>query len=1324
MRAIFTAVRSEGALLPPDLLVRIAEGGDLDGLRAEDYHLVGERLNEAVNRAWNRVQTVWRGFRKAAETLPEGDTGVSLTRERWLLPLFQELGFGRLQYQKPVEIGERRYPISHIWERVPIQLLGFRQELDKRGTAKSIPHSLVQEFLNRSDRHLWAILSNGLRLRLLRDNVSFTRQAYVEFDLEAIMAGELYAEFRLLWLVCHQSRFEGDDPRHCWLERWSQQAREQGTRALDQLRDGVERAIAGLGRGFLAHPANTGLREALRSGELDTQEYYRCLLRLVYRLIFLFVAEDRELLLVPQAGETARQRYRDHYSTRRLRRLAGRIAGTRHDDLYQGLLVVMCQLHRDGCLPLALPALGSYLWSSEALGGLAEARLANRDLLGAVRALSLVRQGRQRRAVDYRNLGPEELGSVYESLLELHPEVNREAAQFELVSAAGNERKTTGSYYTPDSLIQSLMDSALEPVLDGAMNAPDPEAAILALKVCDPAVGSGHFLIAAAHRIARRLAAVRSGGEEPPPEATRQALRAVVSHCLYGVDINPMAVELCKVSLWLTAMEPGRPLSFLDHRIQCGNALLGATPALIRRGIPDEAFKPITGDDKHYCSEYKRQNKKERGSTRDLFGHEAQPWERLGNLAAAVAALDTETGDDIHAVHEKQARYETLVSGSDYRYGRLLADAWCAAFVWVKRRDGERPYPITEETFRKIEESPFHCPPWMEQEIRRLAAQYRFFHWHLAFPDVFLPRGAGEEAPGNEHTGWRGGFDVVLGNPPWDKIQPEEEKFFSVICPDIANASSAKIRKALIAELPNDDPDTYALWFNYKQVIDKTCHFLRSSGRLQFTGDGNLNSYRIFTELASALINQYGRAGLIVQTGLATDESGKELFDYLLSNNRIVRFLDFENRGVFFSQIHQQFRFCLLTIQGNGFISSKRPSQFGWLLHDLDEIDMLDRLVYLFSDDLRLFNPSSRTCPVLTSTSELEISRLIYRRGQHIDIDRKNRFERIDFLGELFNMTRDSVLFVREPSKDSMPLYEAKFIHQFDHRFATTNDGVVVDLNELDKKNVSCFIIPKNYVKKENIYDRTRKRAISEKWLFGFRDISSPTNERTVIATVLPFCAVGNNINLILGLTAEQAIFLQANANTFIFDFCARQKISGTHVNIWIFKQLPAIPWHIYFESCAWGGYSQIIKEWLFPRTLELTYTAWDLQPFAEDCGYDGPPFHWDEERRFLLRCELDAAFFHLYLSSPTDWQHEPEALRDAFPTPRDAVAYIMDTFPIVRRKDEKQHGEYRTRRVILEIYDAMQEAMDSGESYRTRLEPGPADSRVAHPRRNESTEI
>lgn len=780
---LFETLTTEGALLPSDFLQRLAQRDrEVPGVTPDAYHLgSGERINEAISRSWNRLLAVWKNFSVAVGQLPESDLGTTLTREKWLLPVFQELGYGRLSTAKPFEFEGRRYSISHTWQNTPIHLVSFRADLDERseaivGARKSTPHSMVQEFLNRSEAHLWGIVSNGYRLRLLRDNASLTRQAYVEFDLQAMMQGEVYADFALLWLLLHQSRVEGERPELCWLEKWTQEARQRGARALDQLRDGVEEAITALGQGFLAHPANTALRDRLRSGELSTLDYFRQLLRVVYRFLFLFIAEDRDLLHPPEVPAKTRENYRRHYSLTRLRRMAQRLGGTQHSDLWHIVQLIVRSLgSKGGCPSLGLPALGSFLWAERATPALADCRLSNRHLLQTIRSLAFSQQGRFRRPVDYKNIGSPEFGSVYESPLEQHPKINLDAAKFELGTHAGNERKTSGSHYTPPPLVNCLLDSALEPVLRererdfAKFGFKSAEQALLALKVCDKAVGSGHFLVAAAHRIAKRLASIRTGEEEPAPAALRHALRDVIGRCLYGVDINPMAVELCKFALWLEALEPGKPLSFLDHHIQCGNSLLGATPALMAQGIPDAAFEPIEGDDKKYCSQFKKANREEAAQLQLLTATD-KPWEHLGNLATNIAQIASRPDDRLEDVQAKEQKYAELVRSTGYEFGHQLADAWCAAFVWKKcppAKSSPSPpseggegrgevggfdFPITNEVFRRLERNPHDAPKWMRDEIQRLAGKYQFFHWHLAFPNVLQVPPAGRK-PENQLCG-------------------------------------------------------------------------------------------------------------------------------------------------------------------------------------------------------------------------------------------------------------------------------------------------------------------------------------------------------------------------------------------------------------------------------------------------------------------------------------------------------------------------------------------------------------------------------------------
>jgi N-6 DNA Methylase len=1163
---LFTTITTQGALLPSDLLARVMAGDrSLEGLTPTDYHLnPGERFGEMVNRSWNRAVGAWAAFQDALARLPEGDPGTTVTRERWLLVLFQELGFGRLPAARAVEVGERSFPASHRWGPVPIHLVGARVDLDRRtsgiaGAARSSPHSLVQELLNASDEALWGIVGNGLKLRLLRDNAALTRQAFVEFDLESMMAGQVYADFVLLWMVLHQSRFEAENPADCWLERWAKEAEAQGTRALEHLREAVQHAIEALGRGYLAHQANTLLRDELRSGALGTQDYYRLLLRLVYRLLFLFVAEDRDLLLDPEAPLEARDRYQRFYSLDRLRRLAERWRGTQHADLYEALKLVMGSLWETGQPALAVPALGSFLWSPEAIGELGSSQIANRDLLEAIRALAFTRQEGVPRPIDYRNLGPEELGSVYESLLELHPRLNADGATFELATASGNERKTTGSYYTPTSLIVSLLDTALDPVLEEAVRKPDPEAAILDLKVVDPACGSGHFLLAAAQRMARRLASVRTGDEEPAPKAVRAALRQVIASCIYGVDLNPMAVELCKVGLWMESLVPGHPLSFLDHHVQCGNSLLGATPAMLAGGIPDEAFKPIEGDNKLWAASLRKRNMAERaGQMTLLVGEEVAHLH--GPMSARMGDIDRLTADSIPAVREKERRYQELRASSETQRAQLAADAWCAAFVIRKTPDEPA---ITEEVRQRLGTDPSGVAAAVRDRIETLAEEYHLFHWHLAFPNTFRTT-TPEDGSESGATGWSGGFDVVLGNPPWERVKLKEQEFFKTRSPEIAATPGAK-RKRLIVELEQADPPLYEQYKAAQRRGEAEIHFVHDSPRYPLCGRGSVNTYSVFAETMRTLMAPTGRAGIIVPTGIATDDTTKKFFSSLVEQRSIASLYDFENAAPIFSHVHRSFKFCLMTMAGSS-RSLNEGGEFVFFAHRVEDLTDSDRRFRLAATDFRLLNPNTRTCPIFRNRRDAAITRGIYLRVPVlVDRTRADGSPWHVTPTRMFHMTDDSALFRTRDELEAAgwelrgnvfccgedtcwPLYEPKMLHQFDHRWASYDDGTEIrELSETEKSDPERLVLPRYWIPQAQFEDRRDRQP----WLLTWRKTARNTDVRTVIATLLSTVPVADRTPILVAqyMTVVDAAFLTANLTSFALDFVARTKLGGTDLS-------------------------------------------------------------------------------------------------------------------------------------------------------------------------------
>lgn len=1314
----FQTIRSEGGLLPSDLLQRLSgRDKDIPGVSESSYHLSGEKLNEAINRSWNRLSGAWKAFQNGLADVPDAEPATSVTREKWLLPLFEEFKFGRLQTSKAHTIDSKTYPISHGWGHLPIHLIGAHVDLDLRsqgvaGASRSSPHSMVQEFLNRSDDHLWAVVSNGLKLRILRDNITLTRQAFLEFDLAAMFEGESYSDFAVLWMVCHQSRVEAENPNLCWLEKWSQFAEESGTRALEKLREGVEQAIESLGRGFLAHPANTELRQKLVSGELDKQDYYRQLLRLIYRFIFLFVAEDREQLLVPDAHKSSRQHYADYYSLSRLRNLAERRIATQHTDLWKSLTLLFDLLGEKGCPALGLPALGSFLWSGKATAAFDGAAIANRDLLRAIYRLSFVQDASVRRSVDYRNLGAEELGSIYEALLEMHPQIDLGAKTFALATAAGNERKTTGSYYTPTSLVNCLLDSALDPVIAQAAKSENPEQALLDLKICDPACGSGHFLIAAAHRLAKRLATVRTGDEEPSPEETSKALRDVIGRCIFGVDINPMAVELCKVSLWMEAMEPGKPLSFLDHHIQCGNSLLGATPALISRGIPDAAFKPITGDDKAIAATHKKDNKDARKEGdkkgQELFDYSVQePAAKYGkDIHGAACQLEEIPDADLDDILIKEKRYRELIRSSSYENAYLLADAWCAAFVYPK--DEEHQFaPLHTGELLKIERNPHSVNPNLRDEIKQLAERYQFLHWHLAFPQIFQPKETVDE---DDVLGWEGGFDCVLGNPPWDKINLKDEEYFAERFPNIAMAKTKSQRKKLIENLSISEPEEYIKYLNVQEEHDRISHYFRNSNTFPKTGVSRVNLYSVFAEKADQITNNSSRNGLVIASGIATDDNNKALFNSLMAAKRLYCFWDFENREKLFPDVDSRYRFCIFIFCGSA--SNIKNAQFACYLRNTNEIYDKDRIYWMAHNDVENLNPTTKTCPTFRRSGEAEIAKVIYKR-MPVWITHEKSPIWPGTPKTPFNMSNDSDLFMETNHEinlnKSSPVYESKYIHQHNHRYASNgikNECVETNSNQLSD---SEFSVKTRY----QIKTADLRLRYQNQWYCGYRMITNATNERTSIASIIPESAVGHSLSIMDEIDAGNAAVLTSCINSFVFDYCSRQKVSGTNFSHWIWKQMPILSQEQLQERSP--AHAVTMGQFIFSRSLELTFTSYDLKQFSKECSYTGPPYIWDDSRRFILKCEVDAVFFLIYLGDAVIWDEGGEKLLESFPSPRDAVAYIMETFPIVKRKDEKAHGDYRTKDTILEIYDAMLEAQHTGQAYQTRLDPPPGDIRAAH---------
>ncbi|WP_051040515.1 Eco57I restriction-modification methylase domain-containing protein [Methylomicrobium album] len=805
----YPSIRIEGAILSPDILEGLHD--DTLGQRPADFGLEsGLKVKDEIARAWADAQDYWRIFQRKLDTLKTDSPATTETRNLWMVPLLGLLGY-QLEYQpKAAELNGKTYAISHrVINRAhtPLHIIGCREPagLDKKperthiGTPRMSAHGLVQEYLNLHDE-LYGIVTNGRVLRLLRDSSRLVKLTYLEFDLDRIFTDGLFADFAILYRLLHATRLpiSHDTAAESLLELYHQDSLEQGTRIRDGLRKTVTEALEILGTGFLSHSKNEVLQQMVKEDHLRPDVYFNYLLRLVYRLLFVMVIEERGVVFPIEAEPRFIGIYFQFYSVQRLRRLAitRGLKTERFQDAWASLLSTFQLFEKpEQAAKFGMTALGGKLFHPESLGPLSTSYLSNATLFSALDRLCYFDDPKtgQRTPVNFGALATEEFGSVYESLLELHPQIEiLPTFSFGFLKAAGNERKTSGSYYTPTSLVDCLLESTLDPVIEtriknyAELGFTSAEKGLLAIKVCDPACGSGHFLIAAAQRIARRLALLRSNGDEPAPDVMRHSLREVIGHCIFGVDINPMSVELCKLGLWLEAVEPGKPLTFLDHHIKCGNSLLGATPAAIKGGIPDEAYKPLTADSKEAVNWMKKLNKDATVGQGDLFefiSEDASP--NIGDLTDVVTKLENLSDETVEALQVKENLYKEIVQGNSYDNARLLHDAWCAAFVWPKDKI-EIGKELTTQHLRDIERDAFSISHWTKKKIRQLAEEYRFFHWHLEYPSVF-----GENS--------EGGFDCVLGNPPWERVKLQEKEFFAERSPEIANAINAASRKRLIA---------------------------------------------------------------------------------------------------------------------------------------------------------------------------------------------------------------------------------------------------------------------------------------------------------------------------------------------------------------------------------------------------------------------------------------------------------------------------------------------------------------------------------------------
>jgi len=1310
VRLDFGAIEIVGGLLTPDMVERVAKF-DAHGQDEESYRVPpGLKIRDEIARYFRIGEALWAKFDAARVASPAASKAFALDLLR------QCFGFDTLENHAVVRLAEREFPVPHaaLGARVPVVIAPAPPPTARRsGLDESLPHFgdgarrrsatlLLQEYLNAAEECAWGLALDGLTLRLMRDNVSLTRPAWIEADLCKIFSEGLFPDFSALWLLIHESRFGNAKAvsTDTSLEQWRHIGRIEGVAAREKLRRGVEAALIELGQGFIEHQANAALRQSLTEGKLKRQAYFEELLRLVYRLIFLFAAEDRELLHAPGAPHAATKAYTEGYSLARLReRCMRRTCWNRHGDAWEGLKATFAALAK-GESRLGLPALGG-LFVNDQLHNLTACKLDNRRLLAAIWRLAWVRPDRHPLTrVNWRDMETEELGSVYESLLELTPIANADTRTFTFAEGdetRGNARKVSGSYYTPDSLVQALLEESLDPLIEETVAGKDDKAAIealLNLRIIDPACGSGHFLLAAARRLASRIA--RLSSPATPSEADyRHWLREVARRCLFGVDRNPMAIELAKVALWIETVEPGKPLSFLDARLRCGDSLLGIYDLkALKIGIPDDAYKPLAGDDKTAAAAWRKLNKQAR--ERDDKAIELAFCKVSGELSGTAQKIDTQGEDDLASVEAKREAFEALLEGQSYWRVKTACDLYVAAFLLPKLsapkpEQGAKGLTVPTTSAVRDKLSGLLAAPDLEATATQVATAARAFHWPLEFPHIFCA-GSGRKV----------GFDLALGNPPWERIKLQEQEFFASRDPEIATAPNAAARRRLIDGLrtaPEGAPRR-ALYDEFvlaKRIAEAGSVLARlptqEGGRYPLTGTGDINTYGLFAELFNNLRAPTGRAGVIVPAEILSADVLKAFFQSLVQTGSLRSALAFENEEFLFPGIANVVRFALLAL-GPSRPPKDANFRFSFYLRSAAHIREPGRAVYLAPKDFALLNPNTLTCPVLRTKADADLTRLVYEKFPILvnETTGANSWD-LRFL-RMLDMATDSELFVDWASMNREKnagyqysvLYEGKFIWHYDHRFSSYHNvgkqkgrggrGLPpVTFSEYLDPNFE--IQPRYLVEKDEVERRLDAYAWPHKWLLGWRDVTSAKLERTFVTCVVPRVAAGHKLPLYFSTVSVRLISaLLAVFSSIPFDYIVRQKMAGTSLTLHYFKQLPVpLP----------GHFCEPDLQFIAPRVLELTYTSHAMKPFADDLGYSGnAPFLWNEDRRALLRTELDAKIAQLYGLT------------------RDQLRYMLDpadvygpdhpseTFRVLKTNEIARYGEYRTAKLVLQAFDQL----------------------------------
>ena len=1299
-------------------------------------------------------------------------------------------------------------------------------------TDPDAPSSQMLRYLSRadvvSDRAVkWGMLSNGAVWRLYWQDARSRAEEFFEIDLAAALG-----------MTAIQPELDDIEPGHAlrlfylFFQReaflpqsWDSAGRSFHAYALNEARLYEEKVSQDLGARVFSD-IFPQLADALAKGDLHakthevgygqfkrpqfTPEYLdevrEAALVLLYRLLFLFYAEDRNLLPVRDA------RYAP-YSVRRLREdVRDKVeAGTKFSRTMQSIWLSLrgvFELIDKGDDEVGMPAYNGGLFDRARAPLLVRTMVPDAVMAPIIDALSRRTEDLLHGWINYRDLSVSHLGGIYERLLEyslVHevqakddfkdkPEINRINA-----APASFARKVSGSYYTHDDLVRLILresvgllateraqafethlkklakKGSLNPGDWDALDAIDPASQILELKICDPAMGSGHFLVALVDYLADRVleaitTATQLVSEQPwaahlmesgrawqSPVLQRMAAirksikttardhgwavtdaqlddrhivrRMILKKTIFGVDKNPMAVELAKTALWLHTFTVGAPLSFLDHHLKIGDSLHGEKLPDVQRGLQNLGALLLQSEFDRLALHAK--NMEQVADLTDVDIAEAQLSKQLAAEAAAHVAPIHAVLDFWRALRwlvpgwpvEKISKLQKLLPPRPLGEGRAEGSPLLEGLVKLLE-PGQNLVAVLGTGKLVGEDAATQAANDLMAKARELAARETFFHWWTSFPTVF-------------GVGSRSGFDAVIGNPPWDRIKLQEVEWFSERSPAIAAQARAADRKKMIAALKGvqmtqtgtHTPPVVDLWEQYQSACERAEANARvlgngklGSGDYPLLGGGDVNLYSLFVERAQELAAPNGLVALLTPSGIAADKGAAEFFRSISSTGRLGALFDFENRKVFFPDVHASFKFCTLVFGGQARMFKQTRCAF--YLHQLEELDDPAHVLALTAEDFVRVNPNTGAAPIFRNRRDADITLALYAAHPVLvkhGVESKSVGPQPDIktwpvkYQRMFDMTNDSALFLKsgeletkgwqraelnrwkKDGAQAVPLYEGKMVQMFDHRAA----DVVVNATNLkraaqqeaidggEKTSPDRFPAPQYWVSDSNV-DKTW----AGQWCIAYKSVTAPSNMRTMIGAIVPKCGVGNSMAMLLPEPGHEAGYarwaplLMANLSCMAFDFALRQKVQGQNLNWFIVEQsvviaparfnepLPATFANAMRAANLMNGHHPhpTVADFVIPQVLALTYTAHDMAPFARDLGYVDaagqvlPPFVWNEEERRARLAALDALFFYLYGLNAND------------------AAYILDTFPIVRDQDIKAFGHYRTKEDVLAL--------------------------------------